>query len=66
MNAEARAPVKFSKPMTPDFGKLLYPRLQPDQRRREMHFLLIALLMGLITAGIVALLMIVTGEKHLR
>jgi hypothetical protein len=52
--------------MTPDFGKLLYPRLQPDQRRREMHFLLIALLMGLITAGIVALLMIVTGEKHLR
>jgi len=52
--------------MTPDLGKLLYPRLQPDQRRREMHFLLTALLTGLITAGIIAVVIIVTGQKHLR
>ncbi|MGA2788835.1 MAG: hypothetical protein ABSF60_15045 [Verrucomicrobiota bacterium] len=45
--------------------KLLYPRLQPDQRRREIHFLLAALLTGLVTAGIIALMMIVTGERHL-
>jgi hypothetical protein len=51
--------------MTPDLGKLLYPRLQPDQRRREMHFLIGALLTGLITAGIIVLVMIVMGEKHL-
>ena len=49
--------------MTPDLGKLLFPRLQPDQRRREMHFLLTALLTGLITAGIIALVMIVMGKK---
>ena len=52
--------------MTPDLGKLLFPRLQPDQRRREMHFLLTALLTGLLTAGIVTVVMIVTGHKHLR
>ena len=52
--------------MTLDLGKLLYPRLQPDQRRREMHFLLTALLTGLVTAGIIAASMIWMGEKHLR
>jgi hypothetical protein len=45
--------------MTPDFGKLLFPRLHRDQRRREMRFLLAALLTGLVIAGIVALAMIV-------
>ena len=44
----------------------MYPRLQPDQRRKEMHFLLGALLTGLITACIIVLVMIVMGEKHLR
>ena len=61
----ARSPVKPSESMTLSLGKLLYPRLQPDQRRREMHFLIGALLTGLITAGIIVLVMIVMGEKHL-
>jgi len=52
--------------MTLSLGKLLYPRLQPDQRRKEMHFLLGALLTGLVTAGIVVLMMILMGGKHLR
>jgi len=60
-----RSPVKSSESMTLSLGKLLYPRLQPDQRRREMHFLIGALLTGLITAGIIVLVMIVMGEKHL-
>ena len=49
--------------MTLSLGKLLYPRLQPDQRRKEMDFLLGALLTGLVTAGIVVLVMIVMGKK---
>jgi hypothetical protein len=49
--------------MTLSLGKLLYPRLQPDQRRRQMHLLLTALLTGLITAGIIAVVMIVMGKK---
>ncbi len=52
--------------MTLSLGKLLYPRLQPDQCRREMHVLLTALLTGLITAGLIAVVMIVMGHKHLR
>jgi uncharacterized membrane protein (DUF106 family) len=62
----ARLLVKTSKFMTLSLGKLLYPRLSPDQRRKEMHFLLGALLTGLITACIIVLEMIVMGEKHLR
>jgi hypothetical protein len=52
--------------MTLSLGKLLYPRLSPDQRRREMHFLLIALLTGLLTAGIIAAAIFLTGEGHLH
>jgi hypothetical protein len=52
--------------MTLSLGKLLFPRLQPDQRRKEMHVLLGALLTGLITAGLIVLVMILTGGKHLR
>ena len=65
----ARLPFKLSNRfefMTLSLGKLLYPNLQPDQRRKEMHFLLGALLTGLITACIIVLVMIVMGEKHLR
>ncbi len=46
--------------------KLLYPHLQPDQRRREIRFLIAALLTALITAAIMALVMIEVGEKQLR
>jgi len=52
--------------MTLDLGKLLYPRLSPDQRRREIRVLFSALLTGLITAGAIAVVLIVMGEKHLR
>jgi hypothetical protein len=62
----ARLPVKTSKYMTLSLGKLLYPRLQPDQRRKEMHFLLGALLTGLVTAGIIVLVMVVMVNKHVR
>jgi hypothetical protein len=52
--------------MTPNFGKLLFTRLQPDQRRREMRTLLFALLTGLVTAGIAAIVMIMLGKAKLR
>jgi hypothetical protein len=52
--------------MTLSLGKLVYPRLPPDQRRREMRHLLTALLTGLFTAAIIVLVMIAMGEKHLR
>ena len=62
----ARLLVKTSKFMTLSLGKLLFPRLQPDQRRKEMRVLLGALLTGLITAGLIVLVMILMGVKHLR
>ena len=52
--------------MTPDFGKLLFPRLQPDQRRREMRILLAALLTGLVIASAIALVMIAMGKAKLH
>jgi hypothetical protein len=52
--------------MTLSLGKLLYPRLQPDQRRRQMHVLLTALLTGLLTAGVIAAVMIVMVKKQLH
>jgi hypothetical protein len=66
LERNARLPVKPFEFMTLSLGKLLYPRLQPDQRRREMYFLLSALLTGLVTAGIIALVMIVMEGKRLR
>jgi hypothetical protein len=52
--------------MTLNFGKLLFPRLQPDQRRREIRTLCFALLAGLATAGITAMVMIMLGKAKLR
>jgi hypothetical protein len=52
--------------MTLNWGKLLFPSLQPDQRRREMRTLLFALLTGLATAGIIAIVMIMLGKAKLR
>lgn len=66
LNATPVCLPKQHKFMTLSLGKLLYPRLQPDQRRKEMHFLLGALLTGLVTAGIIVLVMVKVGEKHLH
>ena len=63
LNATPVCLSKQHKFMTLSLGKLLYPNLQPDQRQREMHVLLTTLLTGLITAGIIALVMIVMGKK---
>jgi hypothetical protein len=52
--------------MAPNFGKLLFPRLQPDQRRREVRNLFFALLAGLAFAGITAMVMIMLGKAKLR
>ncbi|MGD0208778.1 MAG: hypothetical protein ABSC89_14355 [Verrucomicrobiota bacterium] len=52
--------------MTLNFGKLLFPRLQPDQRRREMRTLRFALLGGLAIAGITPIVMIMLGKAKLR
>ena len=52
--------------MTTNSGKLLFPRLSPDQRRREMRFLLAALLAGLAIAGTVAVVMLMLAEAKLR
>ena len=49
-----------------NLGKLLYPRLQPDQRRREMRALYFALLAGLAIAGTVALVMLMLARAKLR
>jgi hypothetical protein len=51
--------------MTLNFGKLLFPRLQPDQRRREMRNLRFALLVGLAIAGTVALVMFMLAKAKL-
>jgi len=52
--------------MTPDLGKLLFPRLPRDQRRREMQVLLAALLVGLVIAGAMAMVMIMLAKAKLR
>ena len=43
--------------MKPDFGKWLFPRLSPDQRRRQVHVLLAAALVGLVVAIAIAVVM---------
>lgn len=48
----------------PDLGKLLFPRLQRDQRLREMRILLAGLLIALVIAGITTLMMIKMGRAH--
>ncbi|MGB8368670.1 MAG: hypothetical protein ACLPYZ_02605 [Limisphaerales bacterium] len=52
--------------MTLNFGKLLFPRLQPDQRQREMRTLFFALLAGLAIAGTVALVMLMLARVKLH
>jgi hypothetical protein len=52
--------------MTLNFGKLLFPRLSPDQRRREIRFLLTALFAGVTIAGVIAWAMLMLARSHLR
>jgi hypothetical protein len=66
LERNAGLPVKFLNFMTLNFGKLLFPRLQPDQRRREMRAPRFALLAGLVIAGIIAMVMIMLGKVKLR
>jgi hypothetical protein len=43
-------------------GKFLFPRLQPDQQRREMFIILAAIVVGLVFAGIVTLVILVKAN----
>ena len=52
--------------MTLNLGKLLFPRLQPDQQQREVRNLLFAILAGLAIAGTVALVMLLLARARLR
>ena len=52
--------------MTLNLGKLLFPHLPRDQRRREMRNLCFALLSGLAIAGTVALVMFMLAKAKLR
>jgi hypothetical protein len=52
--------------MTLNFGKLLFPRLQRDQRRREMRFLFAALLAGMAIASTIALVMLMLARANLH
>jgi hypothetical protein len=52
--------------MTLNLEKLLFPRLAPDQRRREMRALRFALLAGLAIADTVALAMLLLARTKLR
>ncbi len=51
--------------MKPDLGKLLYPRLSPDQRRRELRVLLAALLTGLVIAAAIAVVIFEADKRRL-
>jgi hypothetical protein len=66
LNTQAGVSVKCLNFMTLNLEKLLFPRLQPDQRRRELRFLLAALLTGLVIAGTVALVMLMVATGKLR
>jgi hypothetical protein len=66
LNAPAGCRSKKLNFLTLNLGKLLFPRLQPDQRRREMRFLIAALLAGLAIASTVALAMFMLARAKLR
>ncbi len=43
-------------------GKWLFPRLPPNRREREINILILALLAGLLVAGIVVGLLVLTNS----
>ncbi len=45
-----------------NLGKMLFPNLPPDLRRRRMSVLFITVFVGLMVAGITVLLMTETGK----
>jgi len=49
----------------PNLGRLLFPGLSPDQRRREMRVMVITLVTGLVIAGAMALVMARVAEAKL-
>jgi hypothetical protein len=59
-------PVKSTEFMPRRLRKFLFPHMSHDQRRREIRFLIAALVMGLATAGIIAFAMILIDEMQLR
>ena len=48
--------------MTERLGKWLFPRWQPYRRERETKTLLVALLAGLVVAGILTAIIILTNS----
>ena len=57
MNRTGENNVKTLAAMKLNLGKLLYPRLSADQRRRQIHILLVVVLTALVIAGAMALVM---------
>lgn len=49
--------------MLPDLGKILFPRLQRDERRRRMRTLSIALLAGILVAGSLAVVFVLLNKS---
>ena len=47
----------FGRGIVDQIGKLIYPRLQPFQRRREMKTLVAALSVGLLMAALLTIMM---------
>jgi hypothetical protein len=43
-------------------GKLLFPRLPQDQRRHQMHLLMVCLMVGVIISGIIVFVMLMNDQ----
>jgi hypothetical protein len=47
-------------------GKLLFPRMPPDQRRHQLHILLVSLTVGLVISGIIVVVMLMSDQMTKR
>jgi len=43
-------------------GKLLFPRMPADQRRHQVHILLLSLMVGLIISSIIVIVMLMSDQ----
>jgi hypothetical protein len=43
-------------------GKLLFPRMQEDQRRHQLYILLASLLVGLVISGVIVIIMLLSDQ----